>query len=59
MRQRLFILHVFQSSHLLFRTDSFVSEFFYDDEHHRDEEDAENSGNGRTEDDGNTHGNSA
>ena len=35
-----------------------MSEFFYDDEHHRDEEDAENSGNGRTEDDGNTHGNS-
>lgn len=53
------ILHIFQSSDCLFRTDSFVSECFYDDEHHGDEEDAEDGRNGRTKDDGDAHRDSA
>lgn len=53
------ILHIFQSSDFLFRTDAFVSECFYDDEHHGDEEDAEDGGDGRTENDGNPHSDSA
>lgn len=36
-----------------------VSECFYDDEHHGDKEDPEDGRNGRTEDDGDAHGNSA
>ena len=52
-------LHIFQSSDFLFRTDEFVSECFYDDEHHGDEEDAEDGGDGRTENDGNPHSDSA
>ena len=51
-----FILHIFQSSDCLFRTDPFVSECFYDDEHHGDKEDPEDGRNGRTEDDGDAHG---
>lgn len=35
-----------------------MSEFFYDDEHHGDKEDPEDGRNGRTEDDGDAHGNS-
>jgi hypothetical protein len=35
-----------------------VSECFYDDEHHGDKEDAEDSRNGRTKDDGDAHRNS-
>ena len=35
-----------------------MSECFYDDEHHGDEEDTEDGGDGRTENDGNPHGNS-
>ena len=54
-----FSLHIFQSSDFLFRTDAFVSECFYDDEHHGDEEDAEDGGDGRTENDGNPHSDSA
>ena len=54
----LWTLHIFQSSDFLFRTDAFVSECFYDDEHHGDEEDAEDGGDGRTENDGNPHSDS-
>ena len=36
-----------------------VSECFYDDEHHGDEEDAEDGSDGRTENDGNPHSDSA
>lgn len=54
----LWILHIFQSSDFLFRTDAFVSECFYDDEHHGDEEDTEDGGDGRTENDGNPHSDS-
>nr|DAV00003.1 MAG TPA: hypothetical protein [Caudoviricetes sp.] len=32
-----------------------MSECFYDDEHHGDEEDAEDGRNGRTKDDGDAH----
>lgn len=35
-----------------------VSECFYDDEHHGDKEDPEDGRNGRTEDDGDAHGDS-
>ena len=35
-----------------------MSECFYDDEHHGDEEDAEDGGDGRTENDGNPHSDS-
>lgn len=35
-----------------------MSECFYDDEHHGDEEDTEDGGDGRTENDGNPHGDS-
>ena len=54
----LWTLHIFQSSDFLFRTDAFVSECFYDDEQHGDEGDAEDGGDGRTENDGNPHSDS-
>lgn len=52
------ILHILQSHDVAFALYLAVSEVFYDDEHHRDEEDTEDGGNGRTEDDGNAHGDS-
>ena len=53
----IFILHIFQSSHLLFRMGSFMSDVFYDDEQHRNEEYTEDSCNGGTKDDSNAHRN--
>ena len=53
------MLHILQSHDAAFALYLAVSEVFYDDEHHGDEEDAEDGGDGRTENDGNPHSDSA